>query len=52
MTYKQAKQPMRQQITIRLPADLKAQIQQAADYRGDSFNETVVRLIRESLERR
>lgn len=43
--------PKRLQTTIRLPADLKAQIQQAADHRGDSFNETVVRLIRESLER-
>lgn len=40
----------RVQTTIRLPAELKEQLQQEADRRGDSFNDTVVRLIRAGLE--
>ena len=36
----------REQTTIRLPAELKEQLQREADRRGDSFNETVVRFIR------
>lgn len=35
----------REQTTIRLPAELKGQLQWEADRRGDSFNETVIRLI-------
>lgn len=42
----------RVQTTIRLPVELKEQLQQEADRRGDGFNETVVRLIRDGLERR
>ena len=36
----------REQTTIRLPVELKEQLQREADRRGDSFNETVIRLIR------
>ncbi|MCI9273750.1 MAG: ribbon-helix-helix protein, CopG family [Clostridiales bacterium] len=32
----------REQTTIRLPADLKEQVQQKADEMGISFNETVM----------
>lgn len=42
--------PEREQTTIRLPAELKRQLQQEADRRGDSFNETVIRLIRLALQ--
>lgn len=42
----------RVQITIRLPAELKEKLQQEADHRGDSFNETVIRLLRKALEER
>lgn len=40
----------REQTTIRLPAELKEQLQREADRRGDSFNETVVRIIRLGLK--
>lgn len=40
----------REQMTIRLPVGLKERIQQEADRRGDSFNETVIRLVRLGLE--
>lgn len=39
----------REQITIRLPVELKHSIQQVADKRGDSFNSTVIRLLHRSL---
>ncbi len=39
-----------EQTTIRLPVKLKEQLQQEADRRGDSFNETVIRFIRLGLE--
>lgn len=35
----------RTQITIRLPAELKEELRQEAERRGDSFNETVIRLV-------
>lgn len=41
---------MREQTTIRLPVELKEQLRQEADKRGDSFNETIIRLIRAGLE--
>ena len=41
---------LRKQTTIRLPAALKQQLQQEADKRGDSFNGTVIRLIRQGLK--
>ena len=40
----------REQTTIRLPAELRERLQREADRRGDSFNETVIRLIRLGLE--
>lgn len=40
----------RTQITIRLTAELKEELQREADTRGDSFNETVVRIIRLGLQ--
>ncbi len=40
----------REQTTIRLPAELKEELQREADRRGDSFNETVIRIIRRGLE--
>ena len=40
----------REQTTIRLPAELKDRLQQEADRRGDSFNETVLRLILQGFE--
>ena len=36
--------------TIRLPEALKEQLQREAEKRGDSFNETVIRLIRAGME--
>lgn len=42
----------REQITLRLPADLKEQIQQEAERRGDSLNETIIRLIRAGMAHR
>lgn len=38
------------QTTIRLPTELKEQLQKEADRRGDSFNETVIRLLLRGLE--
>ena len=40
----------REQTTIRLPAELKEKIQREADRRGDSFNETIIRLLRKGLQ--
>lgn len=40
----------RLQITIRLTGELKEKLQREADIRGDSFNETVVRIIRLGLQ--
>lgn len=40
----------RKQITIRLPADLKTQIQQQADKEGQSFNTEVIILLWKGLE--
>lgn len=40
----------REQITIRLPAELKEQVQKQADEMGYSFNGMVVALIRKGLE--
>lgn len=40
----------REQTTVRLPAELKKQLQQEADRRGDSFNETLIRFLRFALE--
>lgn len=40
----------RAQTTIRLPTELKEQLQKEADRRGDSFNETVIRLLLRGLE--
>lgn len=40
----------REQTTIRLPAELMEQLRKEADGRGDSFNETVIRLILQGLE--
>lgn len=37
---------LREQTTIRLPGELMQRIRREADKRGDSFNETIVRLIR------
>ena len=39
----------RKQTTIRLPTELKEALDREADRRGDSFNETVIRLIRMGL---
>lgn len=40
----------RKQTTIRLPSELKKRIQQEADKRGNSFNETIILLIQKALE--
>ncbi len=40
----------REQITIRLPGELKKQLQQEADRRGNSLNETIISVIRIGLE--
>lgn len=39
----------REQMTIRLPTELKEQLQREAERRGDSLNETVIRLLRIGL---
>ena len=39
------KLPEREQTTIRLPAELKEQLQQEADKRGDSLNGLVVMML-------
>lgn len=43
---------MKEQTTIRLPAELMEQLCREADRRGDSFNETVIRLLWAALESR
>ncbi len=40
----------REQTTIRLPADLKEQIQRKADEEGQSFNTKVIFLLQKGLE--
>ncbi len=40
----------REQTTIRLPVELKEQLQQEADRRGDSLNETIIRFLRFGLQ--
>ena len=40
----------REQVTIRLPAELKEIIQQKADVMGISFNALVIILLRKPLE--
>ena len=40
----------REQTTIRLPADLKQQIQRKADNTWQSFNTMVIVLLRKALE--
>lgn len=40
----------REQTTIRLPVELKEQLQQEADKRGFSFNTLVIILLRKALE--
>lgn len=39
----------REQITIRLPADLKEEIQRKADKSGQSFNTEIIILLRKAL---
>lgn len=39
----------REQVTIRLPADLKLKIQQKADELGISFNAMLIILVRQGL---
>lgn len=46
--YRKAK---KEQTTIRLPAKLKEKLQQEADRLGVSFNEMLIRLIKEGLNR-
>lgn len=40
----------REQTTIRLPAELKEQLQREADKAGHSFNTEVIILLRKALE--
>lgn len=40
----------REQTTIRLPAELKEELQQKADMLGVSFNEMVIKLLNVGLE--
>lgn len=40
----------REQITIRLPSELKEQLQKEADEIGVSLNELIIKLIRIGLE--
>lgn len=40
----------RVQTTIRLPTALMEQLRREADGKGDSFNGTIIRLIRQGLE--
>lgn len=40
----------REQTTIRLPADLKEQLQREADKRGFSFNGLVIGYLRQGLK--
>lgn len=41
---------MREQTTIRLPIELKDQLQRLADSEGQSFNTEVIILLRKGLE--
>lgn len=41
----QGYRPQLEQTTLRLPPELKEQLQRIAKVRGDSLNETVIRLI-------
>ena len=50
VTWEEGAKDMREQTTIRLPAELKEQLRREAEKRGDSLNETVIRLIRAGLE--
>lgn len=40
----------REQTTIRLPVELKEQLQQEADRKGQSFNTEVIIILRKGLE--
>ncbi len=40
----------REQTTIRLPSELKEEIQKQADRMGVSFNEITIKLMREGLK--
>lgn len=40
----------REQTTIRLPSELKTQIQRQADEEGQSFNTEIIILLRKGLE--
>ena len=40
----------REQLTVRLPEQLVERLRREAEKRGDSLNETVIRLIRTGLE--
>ena len=42
--------PIREQTTIRLPKELYEQLQRKAAQRGDSLNDTMLRIIRLGLE--
>lgn len=44
--------PIREQTTIRLPHELKKQLQQEADKKGYSFNGLVIEYLRLGLERK
>lgn len=46
---KEIKSVEREQTTIRLPADLKEEIQKEADKQGQSFNTEVIILLRKAL---
>ena len=45
--HRRCKDMEREQITIRLPAELKERIQQEADRKGISFNQFLLLLLRE-----
>lgn len=40
----------REQVTIRLPKEMKEEIQREADRRGDSFNGLIMVMVNKSLE--
>ncbi len=42
----------REQVTIRLPAEMKKELQQEADKRGLGFNSLVLLIIRDYLKKR
>ena len=44
------KRQEREQITIRLPAGMKQEIQRQADEEGQSFNTKIILLLRKGLE--